>query len=153
VSSRGQTDEYYNISRLPIYTLHYSRSTEKYKLSSKNEENERTISVTKKGHCACLHHSPINIPTSSNAFDLLGNITQQLKCVQPAGQSYLVTQTHLTSEVILPCTSNMFNFWSNLTQHLKHIQPAIMMYSNLVHYIDHSVFLCTFPLSTQSIPC
>jgi hypothetical protein len=42
----------------------YNRSTEKYKLSStKNEENERTISVTKKGHCACSHHGLINIPT------------------------------------------------------------------------------------------
>jgi hypothetical protein len=47
-----------------LYRLHYSRSTEKYKLSSKNEQNERTISVTKKGHCACLHHGPINIPTN-----------------------------------------------------------------------------------------
>jgi hypothetical protein len=46
-----------------LYRLHYSRSTEKYKLSSKNEENKRTVSVTKKGHCTCLHHSLINIPT------------------------------------------------------------------------------------------
>jgi hypothetical protein len=46
-----------------LYRLHYSRSMKKYKLSSKNEENERTISVTKKGHCTCSHHGPINIPT------------------------------------------------------------------------------------------
>jgi hypothetical protein len=46
-----------------LYRLYYSRSMKEYKLSSKNEENKRTISVTKKGHCACLHHSPINIPT------------------------------------------------------------------------------------------
>jgi hypothetical protein len=46
-----------------LYRLHYSRSTEKYKLSSKNEENKRTISVTKKRHCTCLHHGLINIPT------------------------------------------------------------------------------------------
>ena len=48
-----------------LYRLQYSRSTKEYKLSSKNEENERTISVTKKGHCVCSHHSPINIPTHS----------------------------------------------------------------------------------------
>jgi hypothetical protein len=46
-----------------LYRLHYSRSMKKYKLSSKNEENERTVSVTKKEHCTCLHHSLINIPT------------------------------------------------------------------------------------------
>jgi hypothetical protein len=49
-----------------LYRLYYSRSTEKYKLSSKNEENERTISVTKKGHCACSHHGPINTPTTKS---------------------------------------------------------------------------------------
>jgi hypothetical protein len=53
---RRQTDE---SSVDYLYRLHYSRSMKKYK----NEENERTISVTKKGHCACLHHGPINIPT------------------------------------------------------------------------------------------
>jgi hypothetical protein len=31
-----------------IYRLHSSRSTNKYKISSKNGENERTISITKK---------------------------------------------------------------------------------------------------------
>jgi hypothetical protein len=46
-----------------LYRLHYSRSMKKYKLSSQNEENERTINITKKGHCACSHHGPINILT------------------------------------------------------------------------------------------
>jgi hypothetical protein len=40
-----------------------STSMKKYKMSNKNGQNASTISVTKKGHCACSHHGLINIPT------------------------------------------------------------------------------------------